>query len=260
MGFLQLLADYQKFSRSLKGGKLKQARRAWGKLYDDSASLWLAFRYGVTPTLIELEGLMKALRNAERPERKTFRGFANLVTSDEFDMGTEINCFPWFACKLHDKYSHNQQVRASFLAEFRPLQPQNGVSLPEQLGFSWRAVPISIWEALPLSFMADWVVGIGDYLTALNPNPNWVVLGGVCSSKQLSSAERRLISVVQQHPSWFTTASGSESSSYDRRARRLASINEIAPTIHVKMNLKRDIDLIALATTALKSKLRTLKL
>lgn len=251
MGTLQVLADYQKYLRALKGGKLKQARKAWGKTYHDAASLWLALRYGLTPFLFELEGLTKALRRKAPPERKTFRAQVEYTTSSSTNR-TSLQCFPWFSCNVTDVYNLKQVIRVAVVADFQPIQP-GGNSLPEQLGFSWRAVPISIWEALPLSFVADWIVNIGDFVSALSPNPNWAVRGASLSSRQLASVSRSLVSVNQLHTAWYTTASGSETCSAEKRLRRPTSHSEIGTAVHVNMNLKRILDSVALTTGRIKS-------
>lgn len=244
------IEEFVRIRKTMRAGKLKQATRAWGRQVDNLSSLWLAFRYGVTPTLLEFQGLVTALHRVSKPTRKTFRGNSEHTDGASWNRTSESLVYH-FSLNCEDTYELKQKIRAQFLCEFQALV-NDEEDLPEQLGFSWRAVPISLWEATYMSFMLDWVVGIGDYIAALTPNPRWKVLGGTVSSVQASDYMRSVTSVNEEHFRWNVTASGAQWARVEKKLRRVASKTEISPTFRVNMNWQRWIDAAALATTNLK--------
>jgi hypothetical protein len=127
------------------------------KRLDDSdlSGAWLAMQYGWLPTLSDTYEATRAfaLRNETRFQRYTVRAMAKKV----FDSSTSP---PNWSCP--STWTYSKQIQYELSEDF-------SLSQPRALGLT---DPASVaWELLPWSFVIDWFLPIGDYLSALNIVP-----------------------------------------------------------------------------------------
>lgn len=189
------------FAQSLKLLKrmLKHAEKRKGKTARTASlaisNAWLEYRYGWRPTLMDIDQIIgTSLKLYERGYRKSRRLVARgLVKLDynnsaSYDVYTPLGLFSsqkWTAVT-----SQRHRVAAGVIFD---LQGQNTAdALVASLGLRPRDVPATLWEIIPFSFVADWFIGVGNWLQAIVPAPNVAVRGAWTTVT--SRSENRIIS------------------------------------------------------------------
>lgn len=132
------------------------------------SSNWLAYRYGIKPLLEDIEDAIGILANEPTfGKRHTARGRA------------ESNPYHWersnpisdsfFTGESYVSYDRSVSVRAGILYTYN-------VNTYSRTGLNITALPRAAWEAVPFSFVADWVANVGDVLAALESKAACTVL------------------------------------------------------------------------------------
>ena len=132
------------------------------KVADAVSNLWLQYEYAIRPIIANVEGTLKHLskRNvAFDTTRKSSTITRELVipgwTVDDVDVITR--------CWIKRRYDVSTHFGAGFLTT---------------------NILITAWELVPYSFVVDWFVRVGDYLSALSP-PSHFLDQGAMFSKQV---------------------------------------------------------------------------
>ena len=150
---------------------LKAARKA-GTTVDGVGNIWLAYRYAVRPLFFEYQQIMAALSKTVRTGiRQTARGSSKLSLepkSEPFDREIISKGIGWTdSTRVSGKIerSYNLISRAGVLFEIeRDINAMLAVwGLDDPFG--------AMWELIPCSFIADWIINIGDVLNAATSNP-----------------------------------------------------------------------------------------
>lgn len=134
-------------------------------ILDTTAGTWLAYRYALGPLLGEIQSAVELFNKkySNRVERYTSRGKAVAVrTPQVFSSYTAAPSGGGFDRTTNQQWTREVSVMAGVLYEHR-------LSLGTDAGFTVQEVPSAIWEAITLSFVADWVVNVGNYLRAITP-------------------------------------------------------------------------------------------
>lgn len=116
------------------------------------ADLWLNFRYNIMPNVYLAQDVYDALEKY-RIEYVTSRGF---FAEDVMIDIPHMEPFP-----LQIKTS--AVIRRNFSAE----------SAGQGAGVISNDLFVTAWELVPLSFVIDWFINIGDVLSAMSYNPSW---------------------------------------------------------------------------------------
>lgn len=127
-----------------------------------AASMWLETRYGWMPFMKDVHDAMETLFDtATQPSRQEGRVKAAVMQSGAFkELGvTLVNLDEGtIVCDRLTTWSESQRA----VWRFTP----NAADLPARFGL---VNPLEVaWELVPLSFVVDWFVPIGDYLSALD--------------------------------------------------------------------------------------------
>jgi hypothetical protein len=147
------------------------------------AENWLELQYGWKPLLMDVDGAMRSLANyisLETPLReirssakartRTVDPYWSTVNGKTLSLGYVINSQET-KCKLGCRYTVEDSQRAFF----------------QQLGFT---NPINLaWEILPYSFVIDWFLPIGPYLSAMTAWEGLKFLDGFRVMNTLASTE-----------------------------------------------------------------------
>lgn len=123
------------------------------------ANNWLMYRYGISPA-VKLMNDALVVGSRIRTRRETARGSADTGGSVveygvPYTGGFNISFTP------KRTMDWRVAVRAGILYEYRDFG--------NKYGFTLATVPRTIWEATPWSFVADWWVNAGDFISALTP-------------------------------------------------------------------------------------------
>jgi len=166
--------------KALRKGDLGGVARALNvrrprELPRDMAGKWLAFQYGWKPLLSDVHGACEALDRAERNRgyRVTVRSRHKQEWEEEYFLDTGPSFCPFVLDRrLHRSYS----VALSYA-------PNNW----EQIEFSSLGLSnpgLTAWELVPFSFVVDWAIPVGDWISSLDAARGYEFLGGTLTERR----------------------------------------------------------------------------
>lgn len=160
----------------------RNLKELWNSAQRYSRS-WLEFRYGWLVLMLEIEGALKAYdkKYFNVRQRYTARASSQWAPSSVSEGGT-INApsTGGWSTTWSKESSREYEVKAGVLYEaFLTRQNSFGLSLSD--------VPQSAWELIPWSFVVDWFVNVGDYITAVTPRLELQVLASWTVVKRTTS-------------------------------------------------------------------------
>lgn len=226
--------------RKLKLGKFEAT---------DIASLWLAFRYGLMPLVYDIQDHWKAFQKLGQkpPTRQTARG--KWSEDVRVDFPPEETVVPQI-----DKWVHTTSLVTKITSRAGVLYEPRIEGWPADFGLELHRLPSALWEWLPLSFVADWAVNVGEIINAMSVNLRVEkVLGAWVTTTTDFTYDREfhytpLWTGVPGYGSWQLIGT--------HKTRRSTSLADVGLAIRVDMNGKRVADAIALFATFLKSALK----
>lgn len=167
---------YQRHLRSLN----RRAKR--GNWKDDVSSAWMEANYAWLPLLGDIDSAAKYIAE------KRVKGVAPVQAisrKHEMDRGTKatVNAGGY----LNDVITV-EESKVRYTYEVSPKYPKP--STLNELGFTdpWTLA----WELLPLSFVVDWFVNVGQVLESLHEFNQWKVVRGIRSERTILSVGQRV--------------------------------------------------------------------
>lgn len=153
-------------NRRMWADRKKNGQKKTGSLQfsEAMAGAWLEVRYGWTPLLGTVQGLLEILATEKKGSRKTARGTSFVPPRSGSSTQTQSG-WPYAGCSKCVKTQNataTYKVRAGVMYE-------STTSLQNQLGLNLQEVPSAMWELIPFSFVVDWFVNVGDWLRAVTP-------------------------------------------------------------------------------------------
>lgn len=157
------------------------------------ADAWFTTRYGILPTVSDLNGSIKALRNQWRyNERVTARGSATVSDSNSGVLSA------YWRGPVTSQWTvkRNTVYRAGVLYE--PTGDLNS-QLATSLGLSVTDLVPTAYELVPFSFVLDWAFDVGTWLRAVSPKPGARCLSSWTTVEQTATfdASPSQVSVVE---------------------------------------------------------------
>lgn len=129
-------------------------RKRQNRAQRDPRSDWLALRYGWRPMLSDIYEMSKAISQLSTPRKTTIRSSFKLpIEPPEIFDYNGVNI-----AKASGAGSYVKRIIAVFYE--RPLDLEQHLGLDNPLGVAW--------EFVPLSFVVDWFLPIGNYLDVRN--------------------------------------------------------------------------------------------
>lgn len=220
-------------------------------LLSDPTKLWLEYRYGWSPLVLDIEDTMKAIYAQELRDSLTPKAYTR-VTSNEWHEKTQvvpgttsIGGGTWTCSTV---YTH--KVEAHAYAKYQ-VTNQAGV-MNRLMEFGLFDVPRATWELVPFSFVVDWFIPIGNYLAAIQPKIGVNVLDSGVTFKVIKTARRTLTGYTPD-----STSPGSwpdppfplgafDTFTIVSKNRTIGLPLPLFPPNEVKLNLKRITDAVAL--------------
>lgn len=148
-------------ARAFRKGNLKEVARQLHLTPKTAHKRWLEYKYGWMPLLMEVKGAAEFLgqQSVGRPPRFSVRSSEKAqVTWDDTYEDTLVYGAPW---NREDSFTADLEVRVKLWLEVE----SPAISQMQQLGLTNPA--LYAWEVIPFSFVFDWFIQVGDYLTAL---------------------------------------------------------------------------------------------
>ncbi len=132
---------------------LVKGMKALGKAISSPADTWMGYKYGLMPLILTITDAINALESKKEKEKVQEYSVTEFVEENSFIMNP-------FYKNLYWRYKSTYQLR-------------NGGALwiksqfdPSPFGFSGSDIVSAAWEIVPLSFVIDWVVGVGDWISS----------------------------------------------------------------------------------------------
>lgn len=173
-------------------------RKKNSKLLDtvgSSANAWLIYRYGITPLIRDTNAILMQLNRNIKPMYQTTHAKVTLAGSSNstvnFTSGPHI--MPYGIQK-----TERVTVRATSV-------DQASNSFFQKYGLDAKSLLTLPWELVRLSFVADWVVNVGDYLGAMVQSFQPESLGRCLSIKWEMREHRETLSHTMSPP-WVITS------------------------------------------------------
>lgn len=194
------------------------------KLLDALASLELQFRYAIMPIVYSVQDAMSLLEEYGYLYKEQRRTMNQLIErSDAYgDWGGNDKITAWVKQKFDPD---------SVLSRLHSLVGPNPVT--------------TLWEVTTLSFVVDWIVPIGDFLTALTTPNTADETKALISHRHSSYCVAKTLSGLQREIFCET---------YDRQP--INPLDHIGLRVNPSMNWKRWLDASALSWNAVRQKLK----
>lgn len=250
--YLKRLQRWEKANPRYRGARPVRTRAPRARLgrfeMTDIPSAWLAYRYAIMPLIYSFQDIQEHLSRSVYPERVTARakesGDVNLDTDPPWRKagGVEFGAIQF----RHVRFGNakvTSRAGVLYVADW---------SLSRQLGLQLHRVPATLYEVIPLSFVADWFHNGMDVYNGLTAELRaQKILGSWVTTK----VEYDYSYQVEASPldSESTCATGLTcfvgSGSWVRR--RKTSLADVKFRFRVDLNAKRVVDALALASTFL---------
>lgn len=221
---------------------------------DEASKLWLEYRYGWTPLVYDITDSLKAIYAADLRSELLPR---DILIARGREKAKDENQYTAIktagGLQYYTKYAAVYEFEVRTFIRYRWSAPQGILRRLNDFGLF--DVPRALWEIVPFSFVADWIIPIGDWLGALTPKigVEYLNMGHAASFK--TSGYQEIYGVPAVNPPNAAPADrwqpacplGSrdtyESQTYDRQTYLGTPY---FPPIDVKINIKRMADAAAL--------------
>jgi len=158
------------------------------------ADAWLEYRYGWKPIILDSQKIIKTANSLNKKLGKL------VLVSRAGDAATNRDSKQWSAtavCNCGGSCSQSIQIKnnVGVLYVIKPRTPAE--ALASTLGLRFWDVPSTMWELTPFSFVVDWFSNVGDWIQAITPDPDILVLGNWCTTIRHTDFTR------SGHIEWF---------------------------------------------------------
>lgn len=142
----------------------KGSRAARGRKRRSVQDWWLEYRYGWTPTLLDLSGTIEWLDSRDRAsmDRYVIRSKVRRTSETPVTKGAWIDTYVGSVTSTPCRWRETTSLRHGVLGSYFAQVTNDGYRSLSQCGID---NPLAVaWELVPYSFVVDWFFGVGDYL------------------------------------------------------------------------------------------------
>lgn len=196
--------------RSFRRGNFRDVARHLDLNLRTVHNNWLAYKYGWTPLLLEVKGAAEFLAQQSVGRRSSFTVSASELDSyaEEWVVPDTIVGGPW---NQTDTLTGEVRVRVKLWLEL--TSPH--FSATQQLGITNPL--LYAWEVIPFSFVFDWFISVGDYLTGLTALNGVNVKKAMVSIAETSHSLHVKPDVASRDDGTYLHTIGGRTSIHDRR-------------------------------------------
>lgn len=201
----------------------RSAERRFNRHYGRDAraaagNAWLEYSYGWRPFMGDVRDAVNTLMDvADQPEKRVCRVSASMRTKYTTNL-PEGRIFTDTGLNLYVRGYYVRDVNESLRVVWR-CSP-NAADLPARFGLLNPAEVV--WELVPFSFVVDWFLPIGDYLSALDVPFRFNHLGGTVGRRV--SAKMTTIMTRAENPNQAVSGFTGHSDYFQVTRTRLASV------------------------------------
>jgi hypothetical protein len=173
-----------------------------------ASSAWLESVYGIMPTLSDAEAIMEMVdvhRARAIESRRLVARSGRTRTHDDgksfsLSSGSGLPYFDTAVCDATVKF--DTVVGAGVI--YKVIDRSGSARLSKDLGTRASDIPVTAWNLLPFSFVADWFIDVSTWLQAVVPDPSVQIEGNWVSTvirKTVSTGSIRLSKYIGNSPS-----------------------------------------------------------
>lgn len=234
--------------KELSEREVKRFNKDFGKNPRQTASnAWLEYAYGWIPFMSDVRNAVNTLMDVvDQPASRQATVRASL-RKEIRELSAEERIFIDPGLNVYIRGLYQKEATESLRATWR--LSVNPVDLPGRFGLTNPAEVI--WELVPFSFVADWFLPIGDYLSALDAPLRFNHLGGTYGRRL--QTKQTTIPVRSENTDTFTGFSGSGRLVRVQREKMVSAPSVSASTLvfEAHLNVGRVISSIALLSQQL---------
>lgn len=235
----RLAETAQRISR--KRGRLRKA----GEVYDIFRNLWLEGRYGIRPMVydaVDITNVIRKLTSEERSALITGKGYQRSPAEPSFEVETDQTIGNFYR-------ERTTLEKSGFNVTYR------GKAYIEAKGDWSDAFQADIfntaWELTPYSFVFDWFVDVGSWISTLTPTASGS-FAGTCVSYKYNASNTRSFIMEPHGP----IGQGSGGRAYITRTVehyvRFPYAGIPYPPVNVRLSIPKLIDLLTLSVNGRK--------
>lgn len=145
--------------------KAKRASYNKGAAISSASEAWLTYRYGITPTLMDIQSIRKLLdEGIKTPMTRTIRAGRSYDKNKKYE--TKLSGYKIRKMDVQRQVTERCMLTLSVKSPKWATGSAFGVTSPMS----------TVWEIIPFSFVVDWFLPIGDWIRAMSvvPNVNFV--------------------------------------------------------------------------------------
>lgn len=180
------------------------------KIRNDLASGFLAFQYGLKPLVKEIVGILETLRVVlePKPKRETARAkgeqkYVNTWSAQE--------SFSGISYTANYTYERTVVIRCGILYENMAAATNADI-----WGMRPKDIPLALWQVSSLSFVVDWFVNVGDFVSAITPSAGTRTLSMWTTTITTEKLTRRVSGYNFNVAGWSTSRDGSGTDSIEK--------------------------------------------
>jgi hypothetical protein len=236
---LTFAAELQKTSRMV-GNRIESVfrygRRAGSRAtkhknpFSAFANYWLEYRYGWRPLLMDIDNIVKQLKEKSRPFNEGHsQAVVDLGASDSQTESYSESNVNWSATRIGTRTYRGFALAVGDFGTAPSFQPVR-----------------TAWELIPFSFVIDWLFDVGSFLNAITPIPGVNIRASGYSVKDEITDVVSFVHVTKPG-SGYTVSSSTPSSATTTRVYydRFPSDAQI-PRLYSRLNQLRALDVAAL--------------
>lgn len=226
------IKGWNKFQRN------PRARRALTDTFDMLTGSWLEWRYGITPLISTIDDGIKHFKSKSLElEEKIQRSKAGVHIPSTIARGTVSMAPGLYSVTGNTTIQVTSKVVSSLMWKLtEPLTWQ------EQYGIDGGNLLNVLWEITPLSFVADWWLGIGSFLGSIDFSGKRQMLGMTTSQKSI--VDFRIDNVRAGLTTMPLISTGSIfTAKYERLRRVIGQNRPLLPMVNpAALSLERQVD------------------
>jgi len=188
--------------REARKRNFRKAASELGARYRKSTSNWLELQYGWKPLLSDVYGSCQALADSRYAPHQWQITVKGVSREEEYNFSKAFNGGAQFY--YEDRYFFGSFVRLDYYPDNVFLIALSSLGLTNPLQIAW--------ELVPYSFVVDWMLPIGDWLSSLDAANGYTFRGG--SRSDLSRRSRVVLPTTAggtlsgQTPEWNNMLGG----------------------------------------------------
>lgn len=236
-------------------------RRQLGFLSEPD-KLWLEYRYGWSPLVLDIQSQMKAVYAQDLRDELTKQDYRRAIAGDtrEATSSIQLNRPHFGGGSWTGLQTLTHKVSAVAYVKYQVIDESGFMNRAHEFGIF--DIPLATWELVPFSFVVDWFVPIGTWLQAVQPKFGVKVLDSGITVKHSKDVTRTLSGYAPSGSGvgqWSTapfplgSSDGFEAQIY---SRSIGLPVPFLPVPDVKLNIQRLADAATLLKGVRQSNLR----